>query len=80
VARIVSAAEAPLCGFEARLLRRGATVTRLPARNLLAGPKVDESAARFLGRLYDGLIVPSAMEGQLADITSAAGVPVVCEG
>jgi hypothetical protein len=79
VARLVSAAEAPLCCSEARLLSQGATVTRLQTRNLLAGSKVDVGAVRFLGRLYDGLIVPASLEPQLADIASAAGVPVVCE-
>ena len=79
VARLVVADDAPACRHERDVLAAGGQVTRLRIGELLRPSGIDGVTARFLGRLYDGLIVPGSMRDRIPSIAMASGIPVVPE-
>jgi hypothetical protein len=80
IARLVERFDEPVCAAESEARAAGATVTRLLTNQIVQGPSIDRAAARVLGKLYDGLIVPPCLAAQGSAIAAISGLSVVfCE-
>jgi len=77
IARLVERFDEPACAAESQARAAGAMVTRLLTNEIVQGSRVDRAAARVLGRLYDGLIVPPCLAAQGSTIASISGLSVV---